>query len=46
MKDNELEKKIARRERGYIWMEKRLKGDLLKSTAGIAVFFIDRKSVV
>ena len=40
MKDNELEKKIARRERGYIWMEKRLKGDLLKSTAGIAVFFI------
>lgn len=40
MKDNELEKRIARRERGYIWMEERLKGDLLKSTAGIAVFFI------
>ncbi len=40
MKDYDLEKQTARRERGYIWMEGRLKGNLLKSTAGIVVFFL------
>lgn len=40
MKDHDLERKAARRERGYIWMEEKLKWNLVKSTAGIAVFFI------
>lgn len=40
MDNNSIEKQIACRERGYIWMEGKLKGNLLKSTAGITVLFL------
>lgn len=40
MGDVSIEKMIARRERGYIWLEWKLKKNLMASTAIIAVFFL------
>lgn len=40
MDDGRIEKMIRTRERGYIWLEQELKGNIMVSTAIIAVFFL------